>query len=463
MSAKTKKTKNNNKIKTFRSELWTFLTGKNRSPIDLLVLILVLALFAYGFAMVCSVESVRDGIGEMAEQLIYGIIGIALMILIAASDYRIFNNYMAIVFFIVTVAMNGFNAVKAILGGAIDRGSGFQASELLKFSLILFLTYILCGCEKIFQSKRSGKRTRDGKPVRTMATHYHRQFRFEKFFFSNIRTTKGVNIIVMIATLVSTLIVLMQSHLSGAIIVLLIGFIVMLAGGADKKMLAVFAAAGVIMLVVVYINPDVLLHIPGLKRYQYERVALWKYKMTAVQATSEEFKTNRSQVEASLKAIGSGGWFGVGFNKSIQKQSYLAAADTDFIFAVVVEELGFVGAAVLLALFGLLVYRCIKISMSVEDKFGSLIALGVAAQIGLEVLMNVAVVTDSMPNTGITLPFFSNGGSALIMLFVEMGFVLSVSKNSVHSRVRNKKLYGGLSWIEGEKDEFEQQEDDEIK
>lgn len=449
--------------KSGATKVWTFLTGTKRQPVDLVVLLLVLVLFAIGFAMVCSVESVKRGGGSgMLQQFLFGIGGIVLMLFVGYADYRVFNNYVAPVFFVVSIGLNAVNAVRAHGSGGIDRGSGFQASEILKFALVIILAYFFCACEPIFDARKNGKLMRNGKRLRSRAKMFHRQFWFEKRILSNVRSTVSVNVIVMVTTLFSCFVVLCQSHLSGAIIVLLIGFVIMLAGGADKRMLAIFAVLGLILAVLVCLFPEIILKI-GLKNYQYERVALWRDKFSITQAKNEEFSSNRSQIEASLKAIGSGGWFGVGYNKSIQKQSFLAASDTDFIFAVVVEELGYIGALVILALFGLLVYRCIKIATSVNDKFGSLIVLGVAAQIGLEVLMNIAVITDSMPNTGITLPFFSKGGTALIMLLVEMGFVLSISKYSSHTRILNKRLSEEIGKFEGDADEFEQSEEDMIE
>ena len=139
---------------------------------------------------------------------------------------------------------------------------------------------------------------------------------------------------------------------------------------------------------------------------------------------------NTYQTRNSIYAIGSGGFWGVGLGMSKQKYLYIPEVQNDFVFAVVCEELGFIGAAVILVLFGLLVYRGIKISLRAKDRFGALLGIGLSAQIGIQVILNILVITDGMPNTGISLPFFSYGGTSLIMLLSQMGIILSVSRTS---------------------------------
>ncbi|MBQ8338675.1 MAG: FtsW/RodA/SpoVE family cell cycle protein, partial [Oscillospiraceae bacterium] len=132
----------------------------------------------------------------------------------------------------------------------------------------------------------------------------------------------------------------------------------------------------------------------------------------------------------ALKAICSGGIMGLGIGNSRQKYLYIPEPQNDFIFAIVCEELGFVGAAIILILFALLVWRGFVIASKAKDKFGTLLVIGVVSQIGLQTILNVAVVTKSVPNTGIPLPFFSYGGSALLILLAEIGVVLNVSRHS---------------------------------
>ncbi|MBQ5666861.1 MAG: FtsW/RodA/SpoVE family cell cycle protein, partial [Oscillospiraceae bacterium] len=136
------------------------------------------------------------------------------------------------------------------------------------------------------------------------------------------------------------------------------------------------------------------------------------------------------QTIQALIAIGSGGIWGAGLGNSRQKYLYIPEPQNDFIFPVVCEELGFIGASIILIIFALLVARGFMIAMRCQDKFGSLLAAGCVTHIGLQVLLNIAVVTNTIPNTGISLPFFSYGGTALLMTLGEMGVVLSVSKKS---------------------------------
>ena len=142
----------------------------------------------------------------------------------------------------------------------------------------------------------------------------------------------------------------------------------------------------------------------------------------------------RRQTVNGLYAIGSGGLFGVGLGNSKQKQLYIAEPHNDFIFPVVIEELGFIGAAFILCLFAFLIYRGYKIAIRCKDYFGSLLVMGIMIQVALQVIINICVVTDVFPNTGIALPFFSFGGTAIIVLLAEMGVVLSVSRKSSISK-----------------------------
>ena len=136
------------------------------------------------------------------------------------------------------------------------------------------------------------------------------------------------------------------------------------------------------------------------------------------------------QTRNSLYAIGSGGLFGLGLGQSRQKYLYLPEPQNDFIFAIVCEELGLVGAVLILLIFALLVWRGIIISLRARDRFGKLLGIGLTTHIGLQVVLNILVITDWLPNTGISLPFFSYGGSSLLTLMFEMGVILAVSRTS---------------------------------
>jgi cell division protein FtsW len=157
--------------------------------------------------------------------------------------------------------------------------------------------------------------------------------------------------------------------------------------------------------------------------YSSDRITYWRDPWAA--PLDEGFQTIQS-----LLAIGSGGIFGRGIGQSRQKYLWVPEPHNDFIFSITCEELGLVGAMVIICLFAVLVWRGFTIALKARDRFGSLLVIGIMLQLGLQTLLNIAVVTKTIPNTGISLPFFSYGGTSLLMLLAEMGIVLSVSRYS---------------------------------
>ena len=173
-----------------------------------------------------------------------------------------------------------------------------------------------------------------------------------------------------------------------------------------------------------------ILYQSGKFDYINERIISWLFTF------EPENKQIAWQTRNSLIAIGSGNVFGLGLGNSRQKFLYLPESKNDFVFSIVCEELGFFGAAVVIILFLLLVFRGFSIAGNAPDKFGMLLASGLVIQIGLQAMLNIAVVTNTIPNTGISLPFFSYGGSALIMQLAQMGIVLNISRQSIPSKER---------------------------
>ena len=219
--------------------------------------------------------------------------------------------------------------------------------------------------------------------------------------------------------------VVREPHLSGTILILGIGIVMMYVGGTRVAYLGGLIAVGVagVLFLVIF------------KGYEQDRINVWLHPLEsfANEITFEDGISGRDhawQTVQSLYAIGSGGLMGVGLGNSRQKHLFLPEPQNDFVFAIVCEELGLIGAAVIIILFALLVWRGILIAVKAPDKFGSMLAVGISAQIGIQVILNIAVVTNSMPNTGIGLPFFSYGGSSMLMLLAEMGVLLSVSRQS---------------------------------
>ena len=188
-------------------------------------------------------------------------------------------------------------------------------------------------------------------------------------------------------------------------------------GEFKKHWFIIIAVVGVLGIIFVITNPEIL------EKYAGARITAWLDK--DYQPLGARWQTNNS-----LYAIGSGGLFGVGLGNSKQKHLYVSEPQNDFIFAIVCEELGFVGAIIIIALFALLVWRGVVIGIHAKDRFGALLSMGIVFQVGLQTALNIGVVTDTLPNTGISLPFFSYGGTSLMMLLFEMGMVLAVSRYS---------------------------------
>ena len=205
--------------------------------------------------------------------------------------------------------------------------------------------------------------------------------------------------------------IMLEKHISGVMIVGMIGIALMFMGGTRTKWIFMIIGA-------VAVAGCLLILVSG---YAQERVYTWLH-------IEEDPLGSSYQTLQGLYAIGSGGPFGVGLGNSRQKYGYILEVQNDFVFTIVCEELGFFGAALLIGLFALVVIRGFKIAARASDKYSSLLVFGLIFKLALQVALNIAVVTNSMPNTGISLPFFSAGGTALALQIFEMGIVLSVSR-----------------------------------
>ena len=219
--------------------------------------------------------------------------------------------------------------------------------------------------------------------------------------------------------------VIIEPHLSGTMLIAILGFMMMYVGGVRQGWLLIVLGAGValVLLMVVVMG------------YEQDRIAVWLHPLEsfANEITFEDGMSGRDhawQTVQSLYAIGSGGILGQGPGNSRQKHLFLPEPQNDFIFAIFCEEMGLVGAVLVLVLFALLVLRGLKIAMKAPDKFGCMLAFGLTLQIGIQVAINVAVVSNLLPNTGISLPFFSYGGTSILMLMLQMGVVLSISRQA---------------------------------
>ena len=250
--------------------------------------------------------------------------------------------------------------------------------------------------------------------VMTMAllmTKYEKQIMSDHKFGGNFKY--GVLVPGMCMGLI-VLLVAAERHISGVMIICMIGAVVMLLGGTRMRWIMLLGGAVVVMgtLLITFSS------------YADTRMDIWLH-IEDMDPLGEAWQTLQG-----LYAIGSGGLFGLGLGKSRQKFGYVSQPQNDFIFTIICEELGFFGAAAVLILFGLLLWRGFKIAAAAPDKFCALTVYGLVFKTVLQALLNIAVVTSSMPNTGISLPFFSSGGTALAIQIFEMGIVLNISRFS---------------------------------
>ncbi|MHB8063650.1 MAG: putative lipid II flippase FtsW, partial [Ruminiclostridium sp.] len=258
-----------------------------------------------------------------------------------------------------------------------------QPSELVKISLIMFLSFSLSKRKEVLESFK-----------------------------------KGLLPYLLLIGLVAGL-VLIEPHLSGTLIIVVTAFVILFCAGAKISHFVAMAVPGVIgVLALIVFEP-----------YRFDRLKAW------INPFAPEFKMDEGwQTVNSLLAIGSGGLFGRGLGQSMQKYLYIPEPHNDYIFAVLAEELGYVGALFVMLLFLVFIWRGIKVAMNAPDIFGSLMATGITSLIGIQFLFNVAVVTNSIPSTGISLPFFSYGGTSLIFLMFGVGILLNISRFTNYER-----------------------------
>ncbi len=369
-----------------------FLTGS----IDIPFLGLTIALLTIGLIMLFSASYpyayyYKDSsYYYFIRQILFAVAGLVAMLLMSKINYKILKAIYKPVF-IVTIALlvivlfhhtNVQNFKRWIPLGPVT----IQPSDLAKFTIILTLA--------VYISK------------------YYKKMKTMKY---------GILIPIGIIAIFCGLIYL-EHHLSCTILMFFIGACLMFAGGSDWKLFA-FGLAVIVLLGFLVVSFPTLI-----ENYAGKRIVAWLDK-------DYDPLNGRWQTNNSLYAIGSGGFFGVGLGNSKQKYLYVSEPQNDFIFSIVCEELGFLGAAIIIALFAALVIRGLIIASRCKDKFGSLLIIGIVAQIGLQVVLNILVVTDTLPNTGFAFPFFSYGGTAIFMLLFEIGVVLSVSRKTNQQKV----------------------------
>ena len=356
---------------------------------DLPFLVLVLTLVGFGLVMLGSASGAvalyrrGDAFAYLRPQLLYAALGIAGMGLASRVDYHIFHKLawpllgVSLLLLTAVLFMPEYNGCKRWL---VLPGLGtLQPSEIAKFAVVLVFAHII-------------------------SLNHDRMQSF----------AVGVLPFALVLGVVAAL-MLLEPHLSGTLLILGIGAVLMFVGGTGLRwfVLAGVGGAGAIAAAVVIM--------PDLVPYAADRLRSW-------QDPFADPLGDGHQTIQSLYAIGSGGAAGLGLGNSRQKHLFVPEPQNDFIFSIVCEELGFIGACAVVGLFVLLLWRGITIAARAPDRFGALLVVGFVVQVALQAVLNVAVVTNTIPNTGISLPFFSSGGTSLMMLLGEMGIVLSVSR-----------------------------------
>ena len=357
---------------------------------------LVLILLTVGLVMLFSssyayaLTYFNNSFHFIIRQSLFAVAGIAVMLILSRIDYHIYAKFVWPIYIVSVVLLGLLLALPPMVSGVdykrwiVIGPVNFQPSEIAKFAIVLLFAVLI--------------------------SKYPKKMKEFKF---------GIATLGALLALVCGLI-LFETHLSATVLIFSIGIVLMFVGGARiSQMLlvalcAICAGAGAIL--------------SGIVDYGSDRITYWLNPWA--DATGKGYQTIQS-----LLAIGSGGLMGRGLGQSRQKYLWVPEPHNDFIFSVTCEELGYVGAIAIILLFCALVWRGFVISMRAPDKYGSLLALGLTFQVGIQAALNILVVTNTIPNTGISLPFFSYGGTALMLLLGQMGIVLSVSRGAALAKL----------------------------
>ena len=363
---------------------------KKKNKLDLKLLISVILLLVLGSLMIFSASypyaksHYDDGFYYIKRHVVFLLIGITIMIVLSRINTKFIKKsspiiYGICIFLLILVLFTGFSeGIAKRWLGIPGTPLSFQPSELMKLGIILMLAWYI---EKTKEKRK----------------------------------TILIEIIFPAIILFSACgMVILEKHLSGTIILAFIGLSVLFISGINlKKSLLIYGGTGIAGGIVFLLTNS----------YALKRVESF-FNPNA------DILSDKWQTTQGLYAIGSGGLWGLGYFNSRQKYSYVSEPQNDFIFTIWCEETGFIGAFCLLVLFLFLIWTGYKIAFNVEDTYDSLVAFGITTQIGIQAFLNMLVVLDLIPNTGISLPFFSYGGSSLIILLAEMGILLSISRKT---------------------------------
>lgn len=361
---------------------------------DFILFVIIIILLSLGIVMVLS-ASAPSAIAEsgnsysyVIQQLKAAILGIILMLIISKIDYRLYKKFYKAIYWIsvlilLLVLIPGLGLSSNGATRWIDlKFIQFQPSELTKIGLIVFYAGYL-------------------------ADHKSKLKSFWKGFVKPL-----IYILPPIAILY-----FVQNHLSASVVIGAVTCVMMIMAGCR---LLYFVIAGLIGALVMTVG-IIALQATGKGGFRIKRI------MSFMDPWADATEVGWQAVQG-LYAIGSGGLFGVGLGESKQKYLYIPEPHNDFIFSILAEELGFVGCVIVILLFAIFIWRGILIAIKSPDMFGSLLATGITTLIGVQVIINIGVVTSSIPNTGMPLPFFSYGGTALLILLCSCGVLLNISR-----------------------------------
>ncbi|MCT4545363.1 MAG: putative lipid II flippase FtsW [Vallitalea sp.] len=362
---------------------------QNQTDFTLVAIIVILIVFGivmiYSSSYYYSIGFYHDGSYFLKKQLLWGILGIIVMLIVSRIDFRIFNKFAGLMY----ILSIGFLIVVLLFADSVNNSKrwlkigpiNFQPSEFTKLMVIIVVAYL----------------------ASKLVTH------LDKY-----RTILFILAVVAIPTALVG-----AQNMSTAIVVFAIGMAILFV-----------AVPKVHKLLLITVLPGAIGGGIGIMSFGYRlaRVRIW------LDGPWTDPLDKGYQTIQSLYAIGAGGLFGTGLGQSMQKRGFIPEAHNDIIFSIVCEELGLFGAVSLIILFILLIWRCMVIASNCTDLNSLLIVVGVMAQIGLQVIINIAVVTNSIPATGMPLPFISYGGSSLLFLMIEIGIVLSIARKSKISK-----------------------------
>ncbi|MBO4261749.1 MAG: cell division protein FtsW [Clostridia bacterium] len=373
---------------------------------DFVLLILIVVILGAGILMLGSSSFVRgsylsdDTMHFMRNQFIFAVLGSVIMIGVSFVNYRFYKRISGY-FLIFALGINYLTALVGQVRNDAQRwlkvGSfSFQPSEILKIALIFYLAATL-------SDEKWGEKSKGWAGILTL----------------------------LLPTVASLLAVVLQKHISATIIISLICTAIMAYGGVRWYVfLTVIGGGSALLGLVVLIKPDLIEHLSA--RFAVYFATFMGNTSKVPEGVSEEAL---SQIHNSILAIGSGGVWGLGFGKSIQKYSYLPEAYNDFIFAITAEELGFFGVLAIIIVYGLFFARGFKVAAHSGDRFGTLLSAGIMTMMALQTILNMAVVSALIPVTGVSLPFFSYGGSAILIILAAMGVLLNIAKQSNYPKI----------------------------